>query len=235
MRHSLLRTYQQLIDDRGFRLSNQATQDVDAHARNEHRLKAFTELSSTLSKVSTNAAAVVMPNLADVLLQHAEGKQRLEDNWKAMSGVWDHIFETFVREVSHAMDNKLKETLQKIREEGELMHKNFTVANVTQGMKRPRSASRGQMDSTDRSNTSSETQVERAVARERKRRCFDEVFPSSPINPTSSPDPQPDIQEILCQMKSKIDEQTQALQKLSKENNEVWVQLYSLLHFPYYV
>ncbi|KAF8228186.1 hypothetical protein L208DRAFT_1404222 [Tricholoma matsutake] len=77
-----------------FSLCHKATQDLEDQAREEKRLKAYTELASTLSKVSASAANLVMPALADILLKHAQCKQRADDNFKSIAKVWEEVFDT---------------------------------------------------------------------------------------------------------------------------------------------
>ncbi|KAF8077968.1 hypothetical protein FPV67DRAFT_1662744 [Lyophyllum atratum] len=216
------------------RLSSEATQEAEAQAREDKKLRAYTELSSTLAKVSSTAAAAVMPALAEVLLRQAQGKQRAEDNLKAISGVWSEVFDIFVTEISHAVDAKLNEALKRICEEAELTHRSVQLYTSTPTLKRQRTetehaASRSMDDSRDRTSDlhekDADTDARRGSKREQKRRRFFSVSPTpesarqnaaqSTVKSESS------IQDILSQMKTKIDEQAQSLQKLTKENNEV--------------
>ncbi|RDB21061.1 hypothetical protein Hypma_011584 [Hypsizygus marmoreus] len=218
------------------RLCSQATQDAEIQARDDKKLKAYTELSSTLSKVSNTAAAAVMPNLAEVLLRHAQGKQRADENLQNMSRVWEEVFDAFVTEVSCVLDTKLQDTVKKIRAEGEQVYRSI-ASNLARTSKRQRSSllpsSPETGDHRDRSHDQAgdpfderKEPSERRLVREQKRRRFEEpsLSPTPEFKhrvPQSTIELQSGIQDILNQMKSKIDEQAQSLQKLTKENNEL--------------
>ncbi|GLB34976.1 hypothetical protein LshimejAT787_0205410 [Lyophyllum shimeji] len=216
------------------RLSSQAAQDAEAQAKADKKLKAYTELSSTLAKVSTTASAAVMPALADVLLRHAQGKQRAEDNLKAISAVWVELFETFVAEISHVMDAKLDDALRKIREEAERTHRSAPLHISTPMLKRQRSdvfsehtTNRTSNDSRDPFLYEKDTDMDPKPysKREQKRRRLSSISPARESTTQSGAQTsmtlELNIQEILSQMKIKMDEQAQSLQKLTKENNEL--------------
>jgi len=216
------------------RLCNQATQDVEDHAREERKLKAYTELSTTLSKVSATAASPVMPTLAEILLKHAECKQRVDDNFKSIAGVWAEIFDIFAVEISDVMDAKLGDTLKTIRQEAESVYGNMATASATKNLKRQRNESM-----TPSGDGGMEGNAEKVgsladdgcTTRGQKRRRFDTASRSfSPERQknwftqtgmqSQSGDPS-EIQMILSQMKSKIDEQAGSLQRLTRENDEL--------------
>ncbi|KAG6866898.1 hypothetical protein C0991_003813 [Blastosporella zonata] len=96
------------------RLTAQATEDAVSHARDDKKLKAYTELTSMLSKISPQAAAAITSPLADILLRHAQGRQCAEDNLQAISGVWNKVFDTFTGEISRAADLILADAVKKI-------------------------------------------------------------------------------------------------------------------------
>jgi hypothetical protein len=204
-------------------------------------LKAYTELASTLSKVSARAADPVMPVLADILLKHAQYKQRADDNVKSMAKVWEEAFDTFVVEIGHAIDVKLEATMRTIRQEVENVHGVLGATSSSRGLKRQRSEHfRSTSSAEDGAEKNAGTENEAnlytridGVTREQKRQRFDVVGLSSQesgqkgrVTQTkigSQSSMQSEIQDILGQMKMKIDEQAQSLQRLAQENNEVGI------------
>ncbi|KAG5654538.1 hypothetical protein H0H81_001179 [Sphagnurus paluster] len=217
-------------------------QDAETHARNDKKLIKYTELSSTLAKVSPSAAAGVMPTLAEILLRHAQGKQRAEENLNAISGVWNQVFDLFVTEISRAIDAKLEEAIEKIRQQTELylVHR-YAPLQISAPPRRtndhdafsPKPVANFSQDDTRRSETSNfygkarGADDSRDFQHEQKRRRFSSVSPIPEVKPQrSSLKLDSSMHEILTQMKTKIDAQAQSLQKLTKENTALKASLH---------
>ena len=169
-----------------------------------------------------------MPALADILLKHAQCKQRVDDNFKSMAEVWAEAFETFIVEVSNALDERLEATMRTIRQEAEGMH---VGPGSSRSLKRQRSENFRSTASAEDGSVNNEVKKNEVTRnsgtmRERKRRRFDVVGLSSSESVLATQTKigsqrESETQDILSQMKLKIDEQAQSLQKLAKENNEV--------------
>ena len=213
------------------RLLNQVTQGADAQVREDRKIKALTELSSNIGKISKITASAVFPTVAEVLLKQAQGKQRLEDDLNTTAGIWDEIVDLLVAELCDTIDSKLDQCLKKMCEQGERLQKRVVV-NASPISKRRRGGDdlEGENENwlplTNRDHD--HKQATTISLPEQKRRRFDEVCPPSRSDSTASIS-KPSagmplgIQDILSQMKQKIDEQAQALQTLTQENNEVCV------------
>lgn len=220
------------------RLSNQATQDTEIQAREERKVQIYTELSSTLSKISTNGTTSIMPNLADIILKNAERKQRVDDTFKSIAGLWEQAFEIFVKEISHVLNDQLEKAVKEIRRAGDSACSSL-VANAAGTLERHRPENSRSSSSVDDYGERSSSrrgplgkEKEPRLARkeytaqpEYKRRRYTAPSPSPAETRSLGPQPeteaQQSMQEILSQMKSKLDEQAQSLQKLTKENHEV--------------
>ena len=206
---------------------NQVTQGTDTQAREDRKIKALTELSSNISKISKVTAAAVFPTVAEVLLKQAQGKQRLEDDLKSTAGVWDEIVDLLVAELCDTIDSKLEQSLKKMCEQGERLQKP-AVANASPISKRRRGGDDLEDENENRPPLTNRDPKQTTSLPEQKRRRFDEVCPPScsdskaSISKPSVGTPL-GVQDILTQMKLKIDEQAQALQTLTQENNEVCV------------
>lgn len=217
------------------RLSNQVVQDTATHEREEQKLQTYTEISSALSKISTSAAASVAPTLADIMLKHEQCKHRVEESYKALGGVWEQVFDVFVTEVVHVIDAGLQNAITTLKKEsehtikeiaenaaGSLKHSTAGESMVSYDRKRART--RGP---TEKENEESRTGRGASRDRDHKRRRF--------ASRSSSPDSHDrrnarhggdsSIEDILTQMKIKIDQQALSLQLLTKENSEVWMAL----------
>ncbi|KAJ7632596.1 hypothetical protein FB45DRAFT_912892 [Roridomyces roridus] len=211
------------------RVSNQAVQETAAHEKEGQKLQTYTDISSALSKISASASASVAPTLADIMLKHEQSKHRIEENFRALGGVWEQVFDVFVTEVVHAVDTGLQNAMATIKKEKEQAVKDIVAAsgagslrhsttNETHDKKRART--RGPMEKENEDSRSG-----RGASRDRdhKRRRF--------ASRSSSPDSHDrrtsrhgdsSIEDILRKMKMKIDQQAESLQMLSKENSEVW-------------
>ncbi|KAG5715248.1 hypothetical protein E4T56_gene3022 [Termitomyces sp. T112] len=211
------------------RLVCQATEDTIAQARDDKKLKAYTDLSSMLSKISSKVPTAITPTLTDILLRHAQGKQRIEDNLKATLGVWNKAFDVFVSDISRAVDSMLAGAVKRITEAADLASKSVLSQASTPAEKEQSSASEtsGKSCQDQGRDRSSEFRVLKGgdvdSRRDPKRRRVSNIFPSSDTmhTPVVKPIVEQSMHEILSQMKSKIDEQAQSLQKLMKENNEL--------------
>jgi hypothetical protein len=206
--------------------------------REERKLQLFSEFSSTLSKFSATGTASVMPNLADILLRNAERKQRVDDHFKSITELWEQAFEIFMTEISHVMNAQLETTLTQIRQVGDSVCSPIETDSAgTLKRQRPQdSRSPDSVEDHGGRNGSQEDFLEKEKERssrndrgtqpEHKRRRYDASSPSltetrQKVPQYSTEEFQPSTQEILSQMKLKIDEQAQSLQKLTKENHEV--------------
>ncbi|KAJ7155987.1 hypothetical protein C8R43DRAFT_1234838, partial [Mycena crocata] len=212
------------------RLSNQVVQDTAAHEREGQKLQTYTEISSALSKISSAAQASVAPTLAEVMLKHEQSKVRVEDDFRALGSVWEQVFDVFVKEVVHVIDAGLQDAITTLKKEGEHAVKEI-IANAAGSVKhsaagdsavpydRKRARTRGPAEKENE-----ESRSGRGASRDRdhKRRRF--------ASRSSSPDSHDrrsvrhgggdSIEDILQQMKMKIDQQAHSLQILTKENSE---------------
>ena len=177
-----------------------------------------------------------MPTLADVLIKHAQHQQRADDNVKSMGKVWAEAFDTFVVEISHAIDVKLEATLRTIHQEVDNVQGVLGADRSSRNLRSENfrlissAADRTKNDTGKEKEASIVTRSDGA-AREQKRRRLDvtdlsslELRQKGRVGQTENrlqggvPS---EIQDILSQMKLTIDEQAQSLQRLARENNEV--------------
>ncbi|KAG6890714.1 hypothetical protein C0995_005087 [Termitomyces sp. Mi166 len=215
------------------RLVGKATEDAIVQARDDKKLKAYTELSSILSKISSNAPTAMTPTLADILLRHAQGKQRLEDNLKAIFGVWNKAFDIFTSDISRTVDSMLAGAVKRITEAADLASKSV-LSQASTSTKKEHYGESSASDALRKfceelaRNRFSESHATKESdmdwRRDPKRRRVSNISPSPDIIHTPAKPIvklEQSMHEILKQMKSKIDEQAQSLQKLMKENNEL--------------
>ncbi|KAG6877705.1 hypothetical protein C0993_004800 [Termitomyces sp. T159_Od127] len=209
------------------RLVSQATEDARAQARDDKKLKAYTELSSILSKTSSNVPTAVTPTLADILLRHAQGKQRIEEHYAAISGIWNKVFDIFTSDISRTVDSMLAGAVKKITEAADLASKSIFSEGAwteNQQTRQPSDASGKFCEDRFRNRFSKHRVVKEGEMDSRRDPKRRRISPSPDVMYTPAKSVvkmEQSMHEILSQMKSKIDEQAQSLQKLLKENNEI--------------
>ncbi|KAG6832399.1 hypothetical protein H0H92_002667 [Tricholoma furcatifolium] len=215
------------------RLTNQTIEDAAQQARDDKKLKAYTELSSTLSQISPQGPTAVAPTLADILLRNVQSKQRTENNLKAITEIWNKVFTALMTDISRSVDFKLEEAVQKIG--GAAEHAAAGLQFLTSTPKKKhgsreldtQESTTAKVPRDHRSDFSfepREMKEDDSDSSRQKRRCFSNISRSSSPRGSlghSRIKMEQSMQEILNQMKNKIDEQAQTLQKLTKENNEV--------------
>ncbi|KAF7304865.1 C3H1-type domain-containing protein [Mycena kentingensis (nom. inval.)] len=100
-------------------LSNEIVASTAAHEKAGEKLTKYNEISSALSRISQAAATSVAPTLADIMLRHEQCKHRVDENFKALGGLWEEVFDVFVNEVVRVIDGKLENALVALKAEGE--------------------------------------------------------------------------------------------------------------------
>ncbi|KAJ7709928.1 hypothetical protein B0H17DRAFT_1029833 [Mycena rosella] len=206
-------------------------QETAAHEREGQKLQTYTEISSALSKISTSAATSVAPTLADIMLKHEQCKHRAAESFKALGGVWEQVFDVFVSEVAHVIDARLQDAITTLKAEGEHAVKEIaggavgslkqtTASDYVVSYDRKRARTRGPAEKENE-----ESRSGRGPSRDRdhKRRRFASrsSSPDSHDRRSSRHNVDSSIEDILTQMKHKIDQQAHSLQQLTKENSEV--------------
>ncbi|KAJ7063283.1 hypothetical protein C8F01DRAFT_1132348 [Mycena amicta] len=167
-------------------VSNEIVVATAAHEREGEKLRTYTEISSALSRISQAAATSVAPTLADIMLRHEQCKHRVDENFKALGGLWDEVFDVFCNEIARVLDSKLQDALGALENAGKRAW--------------------GEVHD--------ERTPERSSHESKRRRIS-----GSSVSPSAGQDEE--VEQILAQMKMKIDEQAYSLQVLTKENTEV--------------
>ncbi|KAJ8078755.1 hypothetical protein PM082_013038 [Marasmius tenuissimus] len=204
-------------------LSNQAIQDTAKHAENERNLHNYSEMSTTLSKISSSAAAAVATPLADTILEHIRSKERVECNFSALEGEWQNFFGAFTSEINGVIERSVQGAVANIRGE---------VDSMVLSIREASSAKRKQTDDdygglrSERHESSRSRRDERSRSRERKRRRISQRSCSpSPVRRRDGEilpkAVKASFDDILNEIKGKLDLQGTTLHSLQKENSEV--------------
>ncbi|KAK1232231.1 hypothetical protein PQX77_004605 [Marasmius sp. AFHP31] len=204
-------------------LSNQAVQDTAKHAENERNLHNYSEMSTTLSKISSSAAAAVTTPLADTILEHIRSKERVESNFSALEGEWQNFFGAFTSEINGVIERSVQGAIANIR--GEVDSMTLSIREVSSAKRKQTDDDYGGLRS-ERHESSRSRRDERSRSRERKRRRISQRSCSpSPVRRRDGEilpkAVKASFDDILNEIKGKLDMQGTTLHSLQKENSEV--------------
>ncbi|KAK7467101.1 hypothetical protein VKT23_004161 [Stygiomarasmius scandens] len=207
-------------------VSSQIVQDTLTLNQEERKLHTYNDISATLSRISESAASAVAPPLAEIILTHAQSKERLEEGFRTLGESWDKVFDIFVTDVTQTINNRLEVALESMRDEAKYLAEESTNEAKTT-LKRKSNDHHSDEDVGKLKGHMYSDELGRSKhghssssSRDAKRR-----------KTSSSDDHRDDIRdlssldEILLQMKLKIDQQNNSLQMLAKENEELKGQL----------
>ncbi|OJA21620.1 hypothetical protein AZE42_01662 [Rhizopogon vesiculosus] len=107
----------EVVGEFSSRLANQLVQDSCQLDKEEERLKAFTELSSELSKAAPSTAMAVTPALAAVITSHAKCKERVTACVKELDSLWENLFSTFVTNIVKTTNINLEHAVASLHKE----------------------------------------------------------------------------------------------------------------------
>ncbi|THH11580.1 hypothetical protein EW146_g7984 [Bondarzewia mesenterica] len=218
------------------KLTNKAVQDTAAYDKEEEKLRTYSELSATLAKVSPSATSAVAPTLAAVTINHAKYRDTIQSDFRKLGHVWEDVFEHFVTGVVRAVDLELANTVNRWRKEigPSVIHSDPSSqvidANGFDGLPSQVGQASRKRKSDGAHDGSMKAKSSRAVhSSAYKRRRLSDLPPKvdlpdglrqAGLNPV--PDSfDPDVLRMLEEMKSRIDMQVEALEKLTEENTRL--------------
>lgn len=186
--------------------------------KQEKKLKTYTEISATLSKVSNSAAASVAPNLAEILLNHAQTQSRLDQGLNAIGQVWGEVFGRVGKEITAAIDGSLESAKAALQIEAERAVQSSLLRNRA----------------SDEHERSSSTQIKRQ--REREREHYEDRYDKrrkpndwvGDVRDMAAPTPST-TDVALEKLQHMLNEQLTSIQLLTKENKEVRCAVFLLI------
>ncbi|KAH7916066.1 hypothetical protein BJ138DRAFT_1140595 [Hygrophoropsis aurantiaca] len=212
-------------------LSSQLIQNSCACTKEEDKLKAFTDLSSQLSQTAPAAAKAMAPTLLAVVVSHSQHKERVERVIQEIDSLWGELFSVFANGIATALDVKLQNSLEALRQEKDLVRSGVhaqsislkrkakdteTDPSLNEGLKQSAIEDSAHKE-TD--NMSVHTEQRYPDSSENKRRRLvmgsNRTVEQPPLVPDAG------IQEILASLMSQMAKQTQALEMLAQENHQL--------------
>jgi hypothetical protein len=218
--------YVNLLVPNGHSISNDVIQNTAAQKVEESKEKTYTELSNTLSKVSSPAAEAVAPTLTEIMKSHSIAKDRVARDMEAVAQVWEDIFLGFMSRISEGIDVRLRGALVALKNE-----KDNALTSPGSNKRLGKSNSFGNEEEPQFIQVASSSACsgfEGGELRHSKRRRLSSIPseegavdpPSGNVGPIEA-NMSHSIRTILEVMKQKIDTQAHTLDALSRENNQV--------------
>lgn len=198
-------------------------------------MQTYRELSTTLSQISTSAAAAVAPILEEITNNHFKAKERVEREFMLLGHLWEDVFDVFVSGITGVVDSSLRDALTVLRRQEEDTVKTvaLTAVNAT---KRKSTSPLGKHGESDGSGVPAilefESQPARSSIRDgrshdtKRRRLTGQASGSfhrleeTSVNVTGTTTDS-NLQGILRELTLKMEAQTQSLATLTEENAQV--------------
>ncbi|KAK0459702.1 uncharacterized protein EV420DRAFT_284870 [Desarmillaria tabescens] len=201
------------------KFSNDVVQSTAEFERQEKKLKSYTEISATLSKVSNSAAASVAPNLAEILLSHAQTQNHVDEGFAAIGNIWQEIFGVVISEVNEIINASVEDAVDALKTRMERtmngrdgdsgLDMDTTLVDAMSFPEGPRVPKRGRL--ADEPCAHSQTVKRPKLAAWSPASSYAESLSHTTIS----------VGDLIHRMKLKLNEQTSSLQHLAKENSEV--------------
>lgn len=215
------------------RLCCEIVQDTCFLDREEDKLKAFTSLSSELSRAVPDAAVAVTPALATVITGHTRTRERLENHAEELETLWKTLFSTLEGDISRVIESRLEQAMTLLHKERDSALRMITRSqNLVSD--RLHDGTTGPLQRTDswKENVTART----TTLSERGRSSVNggpaiNVSPegtrhhggstSLSLVPTQEGDLGTSLRIVLEDMKMQMDRQTRAIELLAQENLQV--------------
>ena len=211
-------------------------QDSAACAREEEKLRTYSDLSSGLAKASPLATGAVAPTLAAVTINHAKYRERAQSEFKRLGHVWEDILELLVKGVFHAVDSELESTIRALKVKAQASTPHINACTDRAGVDTSSYSRLGRSILKRKADESRPLSTKPAFVRSEspefshayKRRRLSDVQRDETCDGLRQPVSElpfsvmdPDLLGIVEEMKSRIDSQADALKRLREENARV--------------
>jgi hypothetical protein len=196
-------------------------------------LKAFTGLSSELSRVVPSAAMAVTPALATVITGHTRSRERLQNHVEELETLWKTLFSILEGDISKVIDSRLEQAMTLLDRERDSALRVITRSQrligdrLHDGTTGPRQSTDGWRETaTDRTTTLSEQgtisvnggPTINASPGETRHHGGSTTLSLVPIQ---EGDLGTSLRIVLEDMKMQMDRQTKAIELLAQENHQV--------------
>jgi hypothetical protein len=217
-----------------YRLSNDVVQSTAAQEREEKKLHTYSELSSTLSKISPSAADAVAPALAEITSNHFKAKERVERECMLLGHLWEDVFDIFVSGITSVVDSSLRDALDVLKRQGEETAQTLALTAVSASKRKTSSSpgENGEPGGTGVSASLEESQAARSSHRDGRSHDTKRRRLTGPTSghlhaqeetgaTVTSTTADSNLQGILRELMLKMESQSQSLATLTEENAQV--------------
>ena len=182
------------------RTSSEIVQDSVNVDRENRRVDALTDLSSTLAQVSTAATSSVAPALINAVRNHALLKDKVDDDYQVLANLWGDLFDLFVKELWVVMDKAVQDGITTLGQESDRL-----AGQLREKERERRKRREDDTDDGDRDQKRRRIDVNSEILLEKDRTTLVQDRDAT----------------TLEQLKSKLEDQAHRLEKLSRENTDV--------------
>ncbi|KAF9227945.1 hypothetical protein BS17DRAFT_774522 [Gyrodon lividus] len=214
-------------------LCGEIVQDTCFLDREEDKLKAFTNLSSELSRAAPSTAIAVTPALAAVIASHAKIRERVEGHIRELESLWRTLLSVLEEDISKVIDSGLRKAIATLhREKDSILQKITHSPSLRLIGDRPwgetptlhypmdgwkETAAERTMTYSEQSAISVDVVAVTSGSPDQKRHRV--ASPSmSLVKSKQEEDLRTSLKDVLEGMKQQMDRQTRAIELLSQEN-----------------
>ena len=183
------------------RTSSKIVQDSVDIDRENRRVDTLTDLSSTLAQVSAAATSSVAPALINAVRNHSLLKDKVDDDYQVLANLWEDLFDMFVKELWAVMDKAVQDGVTTLGRESDRL-----AGKLCEMERETRKRRDEDIDSVDRGHKRRRLDVDDAALFEKDHTSLVQGGRDA---------------ATLGQLKSKLEEQAQRLEKLTRENTDV--------------
>lgn len=181
------------------RTSSKIAQNSVDVGRENRRIDALTDLSSSLAQVSTAATSSVAPALINAVRNHALLKDKADDDYEILVTLWEDLFDLFIKELWAVMNKAVQDGIATLGQESDKLAGQLREKERDKKKKREEDSDAGDRDHKRR-------RVDGTVVFER-----DHVILAQEGRELAA----------VEQLKSKLEEQAHRLEQLTQENTDV--------------
>jgi hypothetical protein len=209
------------------RLSNHAIQDMALEKQEEKRCETYTGLSAELAKISPSAATAVTQTLSNIVVNHAEAKERVERDFRALEHLWQDVFDVLMAEIIKVIGAGVDNALEALKLAGQDVV-DAVYAAAPQPLKRKaRDGAPYGKDSEHAGGTEPALTPEEGECHESKRRRLAGTSPRWPVAAADEFRPlapaESGVNTFLRELKDQFEMQARSLDTLAQENSHVGV------------
>ncbi len=199
------------------RLSRESDILEERQRKEDSKFATYTAIGETLNKISDHMGETVNPQISQSAVAREDCIKKIKENNENIRKIWGEAVQSFVADVTREVDGHVQIVMQKMRNEAESMSNGIILATKKHNQINLNSVAGPLQKEESETTISGEYPSQESrdgIYRTKRRRVRAQSQLSPPENMAISLD-------VIREMKTKIEQQAQALAVLAKENEEV--------------